>query len=155
MDRIAQASQVTAPRTRAQAIRDKVEIRLAVNEAGPAIEAILKMNGLELPGANWEKVFPNWLIATVDDEVIGCCQVMIGRPIGFVEFLYVNPKAPFKFRAIAIRKLIYQSIATLHAAGCQYVAGGVAQKNEKFAGVLANMDFVKVCGQMVLLKRIG
>jgi hypothetical protein len=91
-----------------------VEIRLAVNDAGPAIAAVLKANGIELEHADWSKVFPHWLIATVDDDVIGCCQVLPAKPVGYVEFLFVMPSAPFKVRAIAIRKLIIQSMATLH-----------------------------------------
>jgi hypothetical protein len=87
---------VQTQRTRAQAIRDKVEIRLAVNEAGPAIEAILKMNGIELQGADWSKVFPSWLIATVDDDVIGCCQVLVSKPVGYVEFMFVRTEHPFQ-----------------------------------------------------------
>ena len=142
------------PKSRAQVLRDKVEIRLAVNEAGPAIATILKMNGVELPGADWGKVFPNWLIATVDDDVIGCCQVLIGRPTGFLEFLFVNPKAPFKFRAIAIRKLLYQGFATLQHAGSQFVCGGVSVRNKKFAEVLEKMNMLNVGHQALMVKRI-
>lgn len=141
-------------RSRAQAIRDMVEIRLAVNAAGPAIEAILKANGFILPSADWSKVFPHWLIATVEDDVIGCCQVLPSKPVGYVEFLFAKPDTPFKLRAIALRKLIIQSMATLHVAGCQYVGGVVAQKNRKFAGVLEKLNFSKSFQADLFVKRL-
>lgn len=141
-------------RSRAQALRDKVEIRLAVDEAGPAIAAVLQDNGIEIPGCDWSKVFPNWLIATVDDDVIGCCQVIPGRPVGYVEFLFVKPSVNFKLRAIAIRKLIIQSMATLYHAGCQYVGGVVGQENEKFAEVIKKLSFVKTFPADVYVKRL-
>lgn len=129
--------------TRAKAIRDMVEIRLATNEDGEAIATVLKENGIELAQADWSKVFPHWLIAGVDEEVVGCCQLAISQPVGYVEFMFVRPSAPFKLRAIALRKLMMQSILTLKAAGCSYVGGIVSQSNRKFADVIGKLGFVK------------
>lgn len=141
--------------SRAQVLRDKVEIRLAVNEAGPAIAQVLKENGIVLEGADWSKVFPHWLIATVDDDVVGCCQVLVAKPVGYVEFLFVRKSVPFKLRALALRKLIIQSMATLHAAGCNYVGGVVALKNFKFANVIEKLNFVKTYQADVYVKRLA
>lgn len=142
-------------RSRAQAMRDKVEIRVAVNAAGPLIAAVLKDNGVELPGADWSKVFPHWLIATVDDEVIGCCQVSVSKPVGYLEFLFVRKSAPFKMRAIAIRKLIIQGIDALHANGVQYAGGVVSTRNAKFADVITKMNFVKTYQADVMVRRLA
>ena len=140
-------------RSRAQILRDSVEIRLAVNQAGPLIEEILKANGVWFE-ANWNSVFPHWLLATHGDSAIGCCQVLPSKPVGYVEFLFAKPDAPFKLRAIALRKLIIQSMATLHAYGCQYVGGVVAQKNRKFAGVLEKLNFSKSFRADLFVKRL-
>lgn len=142
-------------RTRAQAIRDSVEIRLAVNSAGPAIAEVLKANGIEIPHADWSKVFPHWLIATVDEDVVGCVQVAISKPVGYLEFLFVRPTAPFKVRAIAIRKLLIVGFSTLHTAGCQYVGGVVEKGNGKFVNVLEKLNFVKTYGADVYVKRLA
>lgn len=132
-----------------------VEIRVAVDAAGPAIAQVLKENGIELSGADWSKVFPHWLIATVGDDVIGCCQVLIGKPVGYVEFLLVRPSAPFKLRAIAIRKLILSSMGQLNHFGCQYVGGVVATRNFKFADVLEKLKFVKTYSADLHVKRLA
>jgi hypothetical protein len=139
--------------TRAQAIREMVEIRLAVDEAGPLIAGILKANGIDLE-ADWSKVFPHWLIATVDDNVIGCCQVLPSQPVGYVEFLMVHPEVPFKLRAIALRKLMQQAITTIYLRGAQYVGGVVAKENRKFADVIEKMGFVKTYSADILVKRL-
>lgn len=141
--------------SRAQAIRDMVEIRLAVNEAGPKIAAVLKANGIELANADWTKVFPHWLIACVDDEVIACCQIAISKPVGYVEFLHSHPEAPFKLRAIALRKLGIQSEATLRMAGCNYQAASVKANNKQFRKVLEKLRYVKVSDTEVMAKRLS
>lgn len=151
---IPQAAVSTTTRTRAQVVRDMVEIRLADNEAGPAIAAVLKENGIELTQADWSKVFPHWLIATVDEDVIGCCQLAISQPVGYVEFMFVRPSAPFKLRAIALRKLMLQSIVTIKTAGCSYVGGVVAQSNRKFSDVIKKLGFAKAFPAEMYAKRL-
>ena len=142
-------------RTRAQVLRDKVEIRLAVNATGPAIAELLRLNGIVLEHARWDQVFPHWLLATHGDEAIGCCQVIPSKPVGYIEFLLVHPEAPFKLRAIAIRKLLIQGMNSLYAYGAQYVGGVVAKENKKFAEVIKKMDFVKTFPADVFVKRIA
>jgi hypothetical protein len=148
-------SKVTVRPTRAQVIRDMVEVRLAVNEAGPQIAEVLKANGIELQHADWSKVFPHWLIACVDEHVIGCCQVVPSKPVGYIEFLHTHPEAPFKLRAIALRKMGFQGIATLRMSGAQYVGATVKTKNKQFRKVLEKMQFVKVSETDVMAKRLA
>ena len=147
-------AQPALTRSRAQVLRDRVEIRLAVDDAGPQIAAIIKANGIDLD-ADWGKVFPHWIIATFDELVIGCCQVLHSKPVGYVEFLMVHPEVPFKLRAIALRKLMYQSINSIYAYGAQYVGGVVAKENRKFAEVINKMGFVKTFPADVYVKRIA
>lgn len=144
----------TAP-TRAQAIRDSVEIRLAANSAGPAIAEVLKENGMVLEHANWSDIYPCWLIATVGDDVIGCVQVIRSKPVGYMEFLFVKKSAPFKLRAIAIRKLLIQGFGTLRMAGCPYVAATVAQSNTKFVGVITKLNAIKAFPGDLYVKRLA
>ena len=141
-------------RTRANVLRDKVKIRLALDETGPMIAEVLKANGIELPGADWSKVFPSWLIATVDDEVIGVLQVMPAKPVSYCEMLFTKPKAPFKLRAIAARKLILQGISTAFHNGSSYVACNVDFGNEKFEGVLEKLTVVRMSERTLFVKRL-
>jgi hypothetical protein len=134
-------------------MRDKVQIRLAVDGAGMKIAEVLRENGITFE-ADWSKVYPHWLIATVDEKVIGCCQVVPSLPVGYIEFLFVRPGAPFKLRAIAIKKLMGQAFTTLHLAGSQYAGATLDQRNVKFAGVVEKIHAVKTIAADVYIRRL-
>jgi len=145
---------VAKKRTRAVIYRDRVQIRLAVDAAGSAIAEVLKENGIELPGASFEKVWPNWLLACDGDTVIGVLQVMPSKPIAYCEMLCVRPKVSFKLRAIAIRKLIQQGIATAYHGGASYVACNVDFGNDKFENVVEKLNVVRMCERTLFMKRL-
>ena len=128
---------------------------MAVNAAGPAIAALLKENGVDLPGIKWDDVFPHWLLATTGDDIIGCCQVIPSKPFGYVECLFLRKSVPFKLRAIAIRKLMIQSVATLKLAGCSYAGATVATRNFKFANVIEKFNAVKTFSGDIYVKRLA
>ena len=141
-------------KTREAFLRDRVVIRLALDETGPLIAEILKENGIEIPGANWNRIFPHWLIACDRDDVIGCVMVMPAKPVGYCEFLMVKQSVSFKLRAIAIRKLIISAMATIHAGGGAYVGAVLDKKNDKFAGVLTKLNFVKASDNTMYVKKL-
>ena len=141
--------------SRSQILRDSVVVRLATAQAGPMIAELLKENGIELNGADWSKVSPHWLIATVEESVIGCCQVVVSKPIGYMEFLLVKPSVSFKLRAIALRKLAIQGMSTLYYGGAQYVAGMVAVKDQKFLDVIEKLNVLPLYTAHLVCKRIA
>ena len=154
-----QMEAVSKPRhlpTRAQAIRDSVEIRIAMgNGAGQMIEQILAENDIELSGVDWSGPMPNWLLACNGEEVLGCCQVVVSKPIGYMEFLLVKPSVSFKLRAIALRKLAIQGMSTLYYGGAQYVAGMVAVKDQKFLDVIEKLNVLPLYTAHLVCKRIA
>lgn len=135
-------------------LRDKVKIRLALDECGQQIAVILAENGVVIPGCDWSRIFPSWLIATVGNDIIGCIQVMPAKPVGYCEFLFTKPGISFKLRAIAIRQLIEQGIATVRLAGASYCACTVHSENAKFLGVLEKMNITKLHDGSVMVKRL-
>ena len=152
-----QAQTQTKPKhtTRAEFYRNQVQIRIAVDKAGPQIAAVLKANGIELPACDWNHVSPSWLIATMNNDVVGCVQVMPVQPVGYVNFLYVKPSISFKFKAVALRKLGLAAISTMHYAGVHYVAGLVSQENKKLLNVLEKLNFAKLADGAVMIKYIS
>lgn len=146
------AGAVVLKRTRAKTLNDRVKIRMATDEAGPLIADVLKENNVVLPGADWSRVFPHWLIATVNDYVIGCIQVMPAKPAGWLEFLFTRKKAPFKLRVIAFKKLLEQGAGTLQLAGCSYVAGTVEPGNKAFLDILKKYSALHA-GDVALMAR--
>lgn len=144
----------TPKRTRAAVLRDRVVIRLALNETGPQIAEILKENGVDMPGIDWSRVFPHWLIATVDDDVIGCLQVMPAKPFGHLEFLFTRKSAGYKYRAIALRKLGEQGVLTLKVAGCSYVMGYVEPGDAALVDILKKNGMVHISSVALMAKRL-
>jgi hypothetical protein len=124
-------------------------------QAGTEIAEILRLNGIELDGVDWSMPLPAWLLATSDEEVIGCCQVIPSKPVGYLEFLFVRPSVSFKLRAIALRKLSIQGMATLYHGGAQYVAGMVAVKDQKFLDVIEKLNVKPLYTAHLVAKRLA
>ena len=144
----------TFKKTRATVIRESVKLRIATSEDGPRLEALFKMNNVVFPLANWETVSPHWLIATVDDEVIGCLLVVTARPVGLLEFLLVKPTVKFKLRAIAMQKLALLGATTLREYGCAYLSCIVVAENKPFFDVLKKYGFMEAAPATVMVKRL-
>lgn len=144
------AEAVTVKKTRAQVLRDRVKVRLAPDEAGVEIGHILAEHGIT--GLSWDKVFPNWLIATEGDNVIACVQVLVGRPIGYANFLYAKKDVGFKLRAIALRKLLLAALASIRGYGAEWACANVAET--RFRDVLERLNFVQVNETAQMLKRL-
>lgn len=141
---------IPAVKTRAQTLRDKVSLCLPVNGLGVA--EVLLANGITLPGVDWSEIGPHWVIATTGDEVIGCVQVMPSKPIGYVNMLHVKPTVSFKLRAIALRKLALQAIASLDMAGCTYACGHLP--NPRYLDVAKRLNFIEGAPETLLVKRL-
>ena len=125
-------------KTREQILREKIVVCLAYDESGVLIEKILHDNSVVLEGIDWTKgIFPYWLIATMDDDCVGCVQTLPGKPFGMIEFLYVDPNASFKVRAIVAQKLILQAMQSLYQLGCEYSMSMVDSENTKFYEIIS------------------
>lgn len=141
--------------TRTDIFKDKVQIRLALDSMGIEIESILTENDIIIPNIKWDKVYPHWLIATIEDEVIGCVQVLPSRPIGFMEFLFIRPSVGVRLRTIAIRKLIYTGLATIQQGNAQYAACAIKSDNVKMQKILGNMNCVKTADAAIMVKLLS
>ena len=115
-----------------------VVIRVARNEAGENIKTLLASAGTPewALAVDWKDIFPYWLIATVNDEVVGCVQVVPAKPYGYIEFLCVKPEAKSSLRIVAAKKLFIGACQQLKALGSDYAFGFVGLKNKPFKNLL-------------------
>lgn len=139
-------------RTRASVVRDMVKICLAEPESGSLIAEVIEENKIDLPDVDWNLVSAHWLIAMVGPQSIGCVLVLPAKPFGFIEFLLVKPSFHFKLRAVALRKLSIQAIATLQMYGSDYLFGTSLEK--KFADVMKKNGMVKAAPGDLMVKRL-
>ena len=69
---------------------DRIQIRMAKSEDEPRLAELVDFSGL--PPVNWEGAHPNWIVAEVDEKIVGTIQIALSKPIGRVEFLRVDNK---------------------------------------------------------------
>ena len=70
----------------------RTAFRRARKSDTPFIMDLLSANDLMIGGLDWSDIGDTWWVATHKDEVVGCVQVLLGKPLGVVNFLAVAPK---------------------------------------------------------------
>lgn len=92
---------------------------MATNAEGHFIAELLDLNGYNFPvEMDWSEVFPFWLVAVLDGVIVGCVQVVMGKPLGSAEFLAVKPGLPNRYRVLCVRDLTVAAMACLRMQGC-------------------------------------
>lgn len=67
------------------------KLRSATNDDAKDIQYILDQNGMLPNGHDWSEVGPEWIVAEYDNTIVGCCQMLRGKPFGHMGFLAVLP----------------------------------------------------------------
>ena len=99
-----------------------ISIRLATNDEGPIIKGFVAATGFVEDYLDWSQIFPFWLVAEVEGEIVGCLQVCPSRPIGRLEFLYTVPELSHKMRSLVVWQLIVTGKEVLRHEGAQLVS---------------------------------
>lgn len=115
----------------------RLVLRLATGEDGPTLGNMLRLSGWEIEGLDWSDPSPNWLVAEIDGLIAGCLCVFPGRPIGWVEFLCVEPELRQRTRAKVAKALLEQAMRTIKVGRGQVSAGGVPERLPDYQRVLA------------------
>lgn len=73
-------------------MRPKVHISIASNFEGPVIKDLCIQAGYgEYCDLKFDDIYPYWLVAKMDDRIVGAVQTLPGRPIGRLESLCYEP----------------------------------------------------------------
>lgn len=107
-----------------------IKIRLAVNADGPIVGSIVEQEN-EAFSFDWSDIYPYWLVAEHEGEIIGAIQVAYSKPMGRIETLCFREGVIGKTRAITAKKLAMHAASTLRIGGCQ---GAVAVILDGFEG---------------------
>lgn len=79
--------------------------RLANNSEGGRIEELVDPDGDGLLGANWDTIYPWWVVVLDKEEIVACAQLILSHPIGHIEFLCIDESLNKMQRAFAIKKI--------------------------------------------------
>lgn len=109
-------------------------IGFATNKEGSLIGELVKSNGFEIT-ADWSEV-PNWLVAKDEEKIVGCLQILIGKPIARGEMLATTPEIVDVKRAQIAWRLIVAANAIFKMNGCQYASMMVLFENKHFKRLL-------------------
>lgn len=129
-------------------------IRLATNSDGDAIHRLVTDAGFAVDGIDWGVVYPYWLVAEQDAEVIGCIQVCIGIPIGRLEMLSVSRDLSHPLRAIVVKSLLLAGAATLKKAGAQMVSGMIPFEMKSYKRLLQRRGCVSIGVGNMMARRL-
>jgi GNAT superfamily N-acetyltransferase len=70
----------------------RTQFRSAKRSDTPFIIDLLSANDLLIRGLDWSEIGDTWWVAVHKGDIVGCVQVLPGKPLGVVNFLAVDPK---------------------------------------------------------------
>lgn len=133
-----------------------VVIRVARNETGDAIKGLLVDNGImALTDARWGDIFPHWLIATINDDVIGCLHVVPSKPFGYLDFLCVKQGVSKSVQAVTVKKLLLTGSGQLRELGADFAVSFVEHRLKSYRNVLKNNGCLLGPSGNAVLKRLN
>ena len=98
-------------------MRPDVTVTLAGNGDAEDVQRLVLSAGFQVPGLSWGNIYPHWLVAKIGDDIVGCMEVLVGRPIGRLELLSIDQGLGAREYAAVLRSLIVQGMLTLRAYG--------------------------------------
>ena len=72
-----------------------------------------------MDGLDMSELYPNWLVAVIDGDVVGCIQVLPAKPVGYIDFMAADKALDSKTRVRVFKKFETQCYAVLKANGSQ------------------------------------
>ena len=132
----------------------EIEVRLASNEDGDDIHGLLHSSGVLIEGLDWSDIYPHWLVAEIARKIVGCFQVVLGKPIGFIEFLATDKSLSHRERANVVKVLFDQALAALTAYGAQMVSGTIPFEMKAYKRVVKRRGGVVLYSGNTFVKRL-
>ena len=118
-------------------MRSRITIRTIKNSEGELLRQIVSRDmGADLKEMDWAHIEPYWIGAVQNDEIIAVCMVVVGYPIGVIEFLCFKEDYSDTQRARVIKLLAKFSVAGLVNAGCSAMASSVPFSKKSWKNVL-------------------
>ena len=128
-----------------------MKIRIAQNEDGPRIGELAKQSGFTVDGLDWSEVHPFWLVAE-DEKIIGALQIILAKPIGWLEMLVLDPELTELARARVVKQLASAGMTALKGFGAQLVMFSVPYEEKSYKKALKKRGAVVTSSGNVLAK---
>lgn len=133
-----------------------MELQIAQPHHGAAIRRLVKADRLEgLEHLDWTNLGGQWLVVMKADAVVGCIQVLPGRPIGRVDFMVLDDSLSHRERAEATSMLIEQVTMLLRMAGVGAMISVVPDDPDGWPVVLERRGWVPIADGMMMIRRLA
>ncbi len=113
-----------------------IEVRLAQNEDGDNVHGLVRASGQEIPGLDWHEIYPHWLVAEMGGAIVGCLQICLGKPMGFLEGMSFDQGLSHQTKARMLKAITHQGSLALKKHGAQMVACVVSFEDKAFKRIL-------------------
>lgn len=137
-----------------RALRE-IRVRFARDSEAMLIAQLVHSSHEAVPKAAWDRVYPCWMVATKDGEIIGCVQVCYSVPIARLELLSFQPGLPYRTRALAVKALLNLAVLTLKDWGAHAIAGCLGFDQKPFKEILKAEGCVMLTTGNVLMKEVA
>jgi hypothetical protein len=137
-----------------RALRE-VRVRFARDGEAMLIAQMVHTSHAAVPLTPWDHVYPYWIVAEKDDELIGCLQLCYSLPVARIEFLSFVHGLPYRTRALAVKALLNLARITLQHSGAHVIAGCVGFDQKPFKEILKAEGCTVLTSGNVLAKEVA
>ncbi len=130
-----------------------MKIRIARNEDGSRVGELAKLSGFAIEGIDWSEVYPFWLVVE-DEKIVGALQIILAKPIGWLEMLVLDPDLTPLARARTVKQLASAGMTALKRFGTQIVMFSVPFEEKAYKKILKKRGAVVTSSGNVLAKRL-
>lgn len=134
--------------------KPNVTVTLANNSDAEDVQRLVLAAGFEVPGLDWSNIYPHWLVAKIGDRIVGCMEVLLGRPVGRLEVLSIDQDLNKRERSTVLHSLIFQGMLTLRGYGAELVASMIPFENKAWKKVLVKRGGMITSSGHILVKRL-
>lgn len=122
-------------------------IRLALNGDGDRIRELVTTTQINIPTLDWSDIYPYWIAAEINGQIVGCLNVALSKPIGRLDLLAVDGSLSALARGRVVKALIVQGFATLMADGAGACLSVVPYQLQVYKRILKKHFGAVVVGQ--------
>lgn len=136
-------------------------VRMATNHDGPQIAVLLCNAGWDvsvMAFIDWHDIYPYWLVAEQpargDASIVGCIQISISKPIGYMELLAIDRRIPKTEQAVLVKALCYAAMGTLKRSGATMAGGMITFDDKSWKNILKRRGAVVLGSGNKFVKRL-
>lgn len=119
-------------------------MRAALNAEGLQIRDLVSdmmgRYGAKLPdGLDWHNIEPYWIVAELDQRIVGCVQLVAALPMGSIGMFAMVPALTKVTKVKVTQTLLVESLKHLKRLGVQLVSARAAAEDRGFTSAIMRL----------------